>query len=84
MDYSDNVSILFLGLDSVNYYLAKVGFIFAHSQHSHISAFNNFLIICAIKLFFANSNQRHHCQPTKKKKQSIKLGKYCFNVIFTC
>ncbi len=42
----------------------KVGFIFAHSQHSHISAFNKFLITCAIKLFLANSNQRHHCQPT--------------------
>ncbi len=36
----------------------KVGFIFAHSQHSHISAFNNSLIIYAIKLCLANSNQR--------------------------
>ncbi len=55
--------------------LAKVGFICAHS---HISAFNNFLIICAIKLFFAYSNLRHHFS------QSIKMAKYCFDGIFTC
>ncbi len=29
-------------------HLGKVGFIFAHSRHSHISTFNNFLIICVI------------------------------------
>ncbi len=51
-------------LSTLNIDRGKVVFILAHSQHSHISAFNNFLIICAIKLFLANSNQRHHCQPT--------------------
>ncbi len=58
--------------------LGKVGFIFAHSQYSHISAFNNFLIICAIKLFFANSNQQHHCQPTKFFSTIDQIGQVLF------
>ncbi len=56
-------------------YLSKVVFIFTHS---HISAFNSFLIICAIKLFFANSNQRHHCQPTKFFSTIDQIGQVLF------
>ncbi len=63
--------------------MGKVGFIFAHSQHSHISGFSNFPIICALKflfyfIFFANSDPRHHCQPTKKKFTIDQIGQVLF------
>ncbi len=70
-------------MSNSEYHLGKVGFILAHSQHSHISSFNNFLIICAIKLFLQILIS-DIVNLLKKKSQSIKLGKYCFNVIITC
>ncbi len=38
--------------------LGKVGFIFAHSQHSHISAFNNFVNLHQKRLISVNYHYR--------------------------
>ncbi len=57
-------------------------------SHIQTSAFNNFLIICAIKLMFANSKQRHNIYNQQLSTYNIYhltvTNKYSFNVIFTC